>query len=83
VIWLSSPQQEGWEINMVNMKYGNEASLMWHYSHAAILIDIPPRRERNVLAEAGVVEFPDWHEEGRGKASRGKRIEERRLKRWF
>jgi hypothetical protein len=58
VIWLSSPQQEGWEINMVNMKYGNEASVMWHYSHTAILIDVPPRRERSAggisgLARAG------------------------------
>jgi hypothetical protein len=40
------------------MKYGNEASVMWHYSHAAILIDVPPRRERSAggisgLARAG------------------------------
>jgi hypothetical protein len=62
---------------MVNVKYGNQASIMWHYSHAAILIDVPPRRERNVLVEARMVEFQDWHENGRGKASRGKRTEER------
>ena len=30
---------------MVNLKYGNEASIMFQYSHAAILIDIPSRAE--------------------------------------
>jgi hypothetical protein len=31
---------------MVNLKYGNEASIMFQYSHAAILIDIPSRAEQ-------------------------------------
>ena len=83
VIWLSNPRPEGWKINMVNMKYGNEASLMWHYSHAAILIDVPPRRERTGMSEAGAVEFPDWHGKGRSKESGGKRTVERGLQRWF
>lgn len=46
MIWLNNSTENGWEFAMANIKYGNEASLMWHYSHAAILIDIPPRSER-------------------------------------
>ena len=34
---------------MANIKYGNEALLMFQYSHAAILIDIPSRWERRAL----------------------------------
>jgi hypothetical protein len=38
----------------VNMKYGNEAEIMWHYSHAAILIDVLPRRERSAGGISGL-----------------------------
>jgi hypothetical protein len=68
VIWLNEARHEGWEFQVVNLRNGNEASLMWHYSHAAILVDVPGWEER-VLREPGV--FPDFRrggEEGKGKS---------------
>jgi len=50
--WLNANNGEG-ELCMVNMKHGNEASLEYHYSRAAILIDIPSRRERRPIPENG------------------------------
>lgn len=48
IVWLNKPTEDGWDVAMVNMKYGNESSLSWSYSHAVILIKIPPRAERQI-----------------------------------
>lgn len=39
------------ELAMVNLTYGNEASLEWCYSHAAILVTVPARGEREKEAK--------------------------------
>lgn len=50
--WLNSPAQPGsnggagLEVALVNITYGNQAELTWHYSYAVILIEIPKRGER-------------------------------------
>lgn len=65
----------------MNLKYGNEASLAWSYSHAVILVDVPPFLERVTVKERDVVEvsgsrdvgeavFPDWHAGERGKEAK-------------
>lgn len=64
VHWLNFRAQEG-EVSRVRMKYGNEYSLEWHYSYAAILIDIAPRRERKSVPDSGFG-FPDFHAGSRG-----------------
>jgi hypothetical protein len=67
IIWLNNSIHEGWEIAMVNLKYGDEASLMWHYSHATILVNVPPVEERKKVAmNRGKIKFPDWHARKRG-----------------
>lgn len=79
VLWLNEAHHEGWEIQLVNLKYGNEASLAWSYSHAVILVDVPPFLERVEVSQRDVVEvggsrdaekavFPDWHAGKRGKS---------------
>jgi hypothetical protein len=72
VIWLNEARHEGWEFQVVNLKYGNEASLMWDYSHAAILVDVP-RWEDRVLKEGeeGMVRFGDFRRDG-GDEGKGK-----------
>jgi len=45
--WLNSANWVGADVAMVNMTYGNQAEMAWHYSHAVILIDIPKRGERH------------------------------------
>ncbi|KAH7360852.1 hypothetical protein BKA65DRAFT_547562 [Rhexocercosporidium sp. MPI-PUGE-AT-0058] len=61
VQWLNEAATAGWDLAMVHLKYGNEYSLSWHYSHAAIFIDIPPRGERIPIPNTGFG-FPDWQE---------------------
>ncbi|KAG4441070.1 hypothetical protein IFR05_003424 [Cadophora sp. M221] len=62
VQWLNEAAAAGWDVAMVHLKYGNDYSLSWHYSHAAIFIDIPPRGERAFIPDGGFG-FPDWQEE--------------------
>ncbi|KAL3419488.1 oxidoreductase [Phlyctema vagabunda] len=49
IIWLNSPSRNGNEIAMVGMVHGNQAELVWHYSHAAIMIDIPAANKRRIV----------------------------------
>jgi len=58
---------------MVNLKYGNELSIMFEYSHAAILIDIPSRGEQRVPTV--VSKYPGYHGMNRGPVA--ERCEER------
>src|SRR4051812_44359720 len=54
VIWLNDPKAAGWQPTFAYLVYGNNASIEWTYSHATILIDIPPRNERLVdIPESG------------------------------
>lgn len=55
VLWLNKatkPGGKGWELAYVNMRYGNNASLGWHYSHAVIFIKVPSRAERSALSNS-------------------------------
>ncbi|KAI9645715.1 hypothetical protein NHQ30_005147 [Ciborinia camelliae] len=45
--WLNKPNFDNWRRCLVHTKL-NESDFYEHYSHAAILIDIPPRNERRV-----------------------------------
>ena len=38
----------------MHLAYGNEASVVWHYSHAVIIIEVPKRANR--LSEYALVE---------------------------
>jgi hypothetical protein len=52
VAWLNKatkPGGKGWELAYVNLRYGNNASLGWHYIHALIFIEVPSRAERGVI----------------------------------
>ncbi|KAH6719680.1 hypothetical protein BKA61DRAFT_707506 [Leptodontidium sp. MPI-SDFR-AT-0119] len=62
VQWLNEAAAAGWDAAMVHLRYGNDFSLSWHYSHAAIFIDIPPRGERTPIPDSGFG-FHDWREE--------------------
>lgn len=64
VVWLNEARHEGWEVQIVNLKgsgngdgeeqEGEEGwGLMWHYSCAAILVEIPGFGERSELMEGG------------------------------
>lgn len=55
---------------MANLKYGNEASLMFQYSHAAILIDIPSRAEQRTVPTAVSI-FPGYDGVNRGPVAEG------------
>lgn len=48
----------------------NEPSLMWHYSHPAILVNIPPAEQRMNLEK--IKEFPDWGKERKRGEGKGK-----------
>lgn len=55
VTWLNKatrPGEAGWEVAYVNMRYGNNAELAWHYSHAVIFIKVPSRLERGVVGSS-------------------------------
>jgi hypothetical protein len=62
VVWLNEARHEGWEVQIVNLKgagsgdgeeqEGEEGGgLMWHYSCAAILVEVPGFGERRKLME--------------------------------
>jgi hypothetical protein len=51
VAWPGYNGAKGWDLAMVNMTYGNEAGMAWHYSHAVILIEVPKRGERLGLTD--------------------------------
>ena len=48
----------------------NETKLIWHYSHPAILVNIPPAEQRSGLI--AMKNFPDWRKELERKEGRGK-----------
>jgi hypothetical protein len=55
VTWLNSVSkagEAGWEVAAINLTYGNETSMAWHYSHAVILIEVPKRGARDMAAAA-------------------------------
>jgi hypothetical protein len=55
VTWLNEARHEAWEVQLVHLKQGNEGGdgggdgggegegvrLLWHYSCAAIFVDVP------------------------------------------
>jgi len=62
VVWLNEARHEGWEVQIVNLKGAGggdgeeqegeeEGGLMWHYSCAAILVEVPGFGERRELME--------------------------------
>lgn len=61
VVWLNEARHEGWEVQMVNLRGGSEGDgdgeggkeggLMWHYSCAAILVEVPGLEERRRMLE--------------------------------
>ncbi|PQE32019.1 Oxoglutarate iron-dependent dioxygenase protein [Rutstroemia sp. NJR-2017a WRK4] len=54
LIWLNNPKTAGWQQAFLYLYHGNEPNADWTYSHATIVIDIPPRNERRVeIPESG------------------------------
>ncbi|TAQ83539.1 hypothetical protein B7494_g8139 [Chlorociboria aeruginascens] len=50
ITWLNGlPDNYVWDIALMNIVYGNQAELDWHYSYAAILVDVPSYDERAKL----------------------------------
>lgn len=46
VVWLNEARHEGWEVQMVNLRGGDEGGLMWHYSCVGILVRVKGYGER-------------------------------------
>ncbi|KAM3078504.1 hypothetical protein ACMFMG_006378 [Clarireedia jacksonii] len=70
VVWLNDPIDAGWQPAIAYVVCGNNASLEWRYSHATILIDIPPRNERLVdIPEGGFPIDPSKYERGSEKST--------------
>jgi hypothetical protein len=71
LIWLNDPKAAGWQQSFIYLYYGNGASADWAYSHAAILIDIPPRNERLIdIPESGfLVDGSKYERESAGSPS--------------
>ena len=44
--WLNSTNGQGINVAIVNITYGNQAEMAWHYSHAVIPIEVPKRGQR-------------------------------------
>ena len=52
VAWLNKatkPGGKGWEVAYVHLRYSNNTSLRWHYSHAVIFIKVPSRAEQGLV----------------------------------
>ena len=45
--WFNGPGPQ--EMAVVHLAYGNEPSLKWHYSSAAILVDVPTFEKRKSM----------------------------------
>ncbi|PQE26094.1 Oxoglutarate iron-dependent dioxygenase protein [Rutstroemia sp. NJR-2017a BBW] len=72
VTWLNDAKAAGWQPSFMYVVHGNGASADWTYSHATILIDIPPRNERLVdIPESGfLVDGTKYERDSEGSPSR-------------
>ncbi|KAL2064514.1 hypothetical protein VTL71DRAFT_3651 [Oculimacula yallundae] len=61
VQWLNEATGANWDEALTNQSYGNDYSISWIYSHAAIFIDIPSRDDRRPIPPSGF-RFPAWHQ---------------------
>lgn len=64
MIWLKQRKEREGRSNNSEPENRNESSVAWQYSHAAILIEIPPRKERQPIPEilpGAMMRFSDFH----------------------
>lgn len=45
ITWLNE-SQGNWDVALVNLTYGNEASFDWSYSHAVLIVEIEAHNDR-------------------------------------